>query len=74
MQFLVSVAGFPTMFHVDGKTGEVRKVAAQFSSASLSHFASAGWLQYPALPYLSSPNGPLRKSMYYSIVGIEKRE
>lgn len=67
-----AINGFPTMFHVNGKTGEVRKVAAQFTSASLSHFATTAWAQYEALPYLSSPFGPVRSAMFYGIVGIEK--
>ena len=43
------------MFHVDGATKEVRKVAAQFTSSSLAHFATTSWQQYSAIPYLSSP-------------------
>lgn len=70
-----SVNGFPTMFHVDGRTGEVRRVAvAQFSSSSLVNFATKGWSQYPPLSYFANPYGPLRSAMYFGIVGIEQRE
>ena len=62
------------MFLVDGKSGEVRKVAAQFTSASLVNFATKAWTQYDAIPFLNSPYGPVRSAMYYGIVGIEKGE
>jgi protein disulfide-isomerase A6 len=50
-----SIGGYPTVFHLNGKTGDVRKAAIQFTSGSIIHFATSAWSSYPASPFLSSP-------------------
>ncbi len=40
------VRGFPTVFHVNGDTGELRRAAIQHTSESIVHYASEAWRSY----------------------------
>ena len=69
-----SIAGFPTIFHVHGATGEVRRAAVQHTTEALVNYATKGFQSpaYSPLPYWQSPNGPLKKAMFYGTKYGEK--
>lgn len=61
------VNGFPTMFHLDGATGDVRRAAVQHTADSIAHFATKGWqaAAFEPIPLWQSPNGPLKKAVFF---------
>lgn len=61
-----SIVGFPTIFHVHGATGEVRRAAVQHSTEALVTYATKGWraAAFSPIPYWQSPNGPLKRAVF----------
>ena len=60
------VQGYPTLFHVHGETGDVRRAVVQHTAESLVGFATAGW-RAPAwapIPPWQSPNGVVKRAVF----------
>lgn len=60
------IQGFPTIFHVQGTTGDVRRAAVAHNTESLVHYATKGWTApaYTPIPFWQSPTGPFKKAVF----------